>query len=465
MEYSERADRAHNGNLAGWFARRTPPLAEAAAGADLMARASAVIRMLLVSLLCGLPILGVLLWPAGYRREALVIWVMIGLVGLLYFLLVRGRPRAAFCGLVATLIAYAVAATIIYGSVRGTGVYAFFGAVFVAGLLFTRSGLVATLLLSVLTLGGLIVAERGGALGAAPDFSVGAMQWINHVVALSLLAVNVGFVRSLVMGALARAQAEAADRQRAEEALHALNAELETRVRERTQRLEMANRELEAFSYSVSHDLRSPLRAIDGFLSILAENTAHTLAPADRELIARVLSNCGRMDTLISDLLNMSRISRIEVTRERVDLSALALELVRQLQQAQPGRVVQVSVAGGLVDDCDPALLRMVLTNLLGNAWKFSAKAAHARIEFGAAPGAQGRQAFFVRDNGAGFDMRYAGKLFTPFQRMHRQDEFEGSGVGLVIVQRIIARHGGSIEVEAAPGMGATFRFTLSALP
>ena len=168
------------------------------------------------------------------------------------------------------------------------------------------------------------------------------------------------------------------------------------------------------------------------------------------------------MDALIADLLKLSHLSRIDVARENVDLSALARDVMQQLQQAQPARVVRFDVAADLIAQCDPALVRIVLSNLLGNAWKFTARTAHAEIEFGCTPGAHGQRVFFVRDNGAGFDMQYASKLFTPFQRMHRRDEFEGSGIGLVIVQRIVVRHGGRIEVEAAPGLGATFRFTLS---
>ncbi len=834
-----------------------------------MLLAMPMVRMLLLSCLVTFPVLALLLPMAGFRREALTMWGMVAVVGMLYVLLRRGHARGAFFGLVIALVAYAIAATLAYGSIRGAGIYALFGAVFVGGIFFGRGALLATVALSVMALAGLILAERTGVLGAPPDFSVGPMQWVNHAVVLVLLGLNIGFVRSLVVDALGRTAAEiaarrrveqalgsseelfsslfrdspaaliiircadgrvaevneayerifevrrgevtgrravdvelwasekervrlvdeigrngrvagrrerfrrrngvlfdaivstaklewrgephffstitdvsaevgarealeaseerfskafnfspigltitrerdgrfievnAADervlgharadvlgrtsleigswlsvqergrfvdllrrdgrvlgydtrlrhksgeladcrlfaervevggesciltaiinvseqkrqealilqtaqgvsaetgpeffrllashlsaatgascvfvaevgtaaqllplacwrdggagaiapnqdaaalgledflrgggiridpagagayvgagdplaitgmrgaalaclaapdgtavgvmcafapeafadsprvealfrifaaraqaellRMRAERALLALNVDLEARVRERTVQLEVANRELEAFSYSVSHDLRSPLRAIDGFLSILVENAAPSLTADDRALIDRVLGNCARMNALIDDLLDLSRISRIEVARERVDLSAMAREVLQQLRQAQPGRAVRSTVAAGLVADCDPALVRIVLTNLLGNAWKFTARATDACVEFGSLPDSTGQACFYVRDNGAGFDMRYATKLFTPFQRMHRRDEFEGSGIGLVIVSRIIARHGGSIDAEAAPGLGATFRFTLAA--
>ena len=260
----------------------------------------------------------------------------------------------------------------------------------------------------------------------------------------------------------ARAQAELM-RLIAERALLANNRDLEARVGERTTQLEAAIRELEAFSYSVAHDLRAPLRAIDGFLKLLGENAAAKLAADERALMDRVLANCARMDTLIGDLLDLSRISRIEVRREQVDLGALASEIIGQLRYAAPQRVVRWSVGAGLSAQCDPALVRIVLTNLLGNAWKFSSDALAPAIGFDASLDGAGRSVYSVRDNGVGFDMRYVDKLFTPFQRLHRRDEFEGSGIGLVIVARIVARHGGRVEAEAAPGLGATFRFTLEA--
>ena len=260
-----------------------------------------------------------------------------------------------------------------------------------------------------------------------------------------------------------RAEAEIM-RLRAERALLAANLTLESRVRERTAQLETVNRELEAFSYSVSHDLRSPLRAIDGFANLLSENLAPVMAPEDAGMLARLRAACTRMDALIGDLLDLSRIGRVEMARQSVDLSRMLREIADQMMQAHPGRAVELSIGEGIGADCDPALTRVVFDNLIGNAWKFTRDSAPARIAFGVEPAADGgAPVYFVRDNGAGFDMRFADKLFTPFQRMHRQDEFEGTGIGLVIVQRVVARHGGRIWVTAAPGQGATFRFTLSA--
>ncbi len=245
----------------------------------------------------------------------------------------------------------------------------------------------------------------------------------------------------------------------------AAKLELEARVRERTAALESSNRELEAFSYAVSHDLRAPLRAIDGFVGILEENLRDRLTAADQALMRRVSANCTRMDLLISDLLDLSRIARMEVRREQIDLSNLGSTVCAQLQIDQPDRQVRMRIAPGLAASGDPALVRIVLENLLGNAWKFTGRTPDAEIEFASEAGAAGEQVLLVRDNGAGFDMRYAGKLFTAFQRMHRQDEFEGSGIGLVTVQRIVARHGGRVWAEGRIGGGATFRFTLGDTP
>ena len=260
-----------------------------------------------------------------------------------------------------------------------------------------------------------------------------------------------------------RAEAEIM-RLRAERALLAANLTLESRVRERTAQLQTVNRELEAFSYSVSHDLRSPLRAIDGFANLLGENLAPVMTREDAGMLARLRAACMRMDGLIGDLLDLSRIGRVEVARRRVDLTRMLREIADLMMQAHPGRAVELSIGDGISADCDLALVRIVFDNLIGNAWKFTRDSVPARIAFGVETAADGgAPVYFVRDNGAGFDMRFADKLFTPFQRMHRQDEFEGTGIGLVIVQRVIARHGGRIWVKAAPGQGATFRFTLSA--
>ncbi|WP_437318544.1 sensor histidine kinase [Sorangium sp. So ce385] len=247
----------------------------------------------------------------------------------------------------------------------------------------------------------------------------------------------------------------------ANEALARLNAELETRVADRTTALQQANSELEAFSYSVSHDLRAPVRAVAGYCRILDEEYAGAFDEEGRDTLARALAAARRMGQLIDDLLALSRLTRAELRRERVDLSELARGVIGELRHRHPTRDVDVRIDDGLVDLCDPRLIRVVLENLLGNAWKFTSKSARAEIAFGLTQRAGAGRAYFVRDNGAGFDMEYADKLFGPFQRLHAASEFEGTGIGLAIVQRVIAKHGGRAWFDAAVGRGATLYFTL----
>jgi signal transduction histidine kinase len=220
--------------------------------------------------------------------------------------------------------------------------------------------------------------------------------------------------------------------------------------------VEDANKELEAFSYSVSHDLRAPLRAIDGFSKALMEDFAGTLNEQGRGYLERVRSGAQRMAQLIEDLLGLSRLTRAPLNRERVDVTALGRKILAELGERDPQRRVESIVAQDLVATADARLVAVVLENLLGNAWKFTAKQPAARVEVGRSDGA-----FFVRDNGAGFDLKYAAKLFTPFQRFHAETEFQGTGIGLATVKRVIARHGGRIWAEASPGQGAAFFFTL----
>ena len=235
------------------------------------------------------------------------------------------------------------------------------------------------------------------------------------------------------------------------------------RLEDANQKLEGANRELEAFSYSVSHDLRAPLRTIDGFSRILLEDYAEDLDEEGRDYLGRVRAASVHMGHLIDDLLNLSRVTRSPLRREWVDLSALSAGIVRELRASQPEREVEFVIEEGVTGWGDARLMLVVLENLLGNAWKFTSKKPGARIEFGVEKKPGG--AYYVRDNGAGFDMDYADKLFGAFQRLHGAREFEGTGIGLATVQRIVHRHGGRVWAEGEVGQGATFYFTLGGAP
>ena len=251
------------------------------------------------------------------------------------------------------------------------------------------------------------------------------------------------------------------ERMRAEAAVQALNRTLEARVAARTRELSEANRELESFAYTVSHDLRAPLRAIEGFSRILGERHAASLDPTGRDYLQRVRRATARMAELIDALLKLSRIGRSGLNATRVDLSALAEEVGAGLADAEPERRVELRVQPGMQAHGDCTLLLTMLDNLLSNAWKFTRGVDKPRIEVGMEAGADGSPEYFVRDNGAGFDTEYTDKLFRPFQRLHPQEQFPGHGIGLASVKRIIERHGGQIEASGAPGQGATFRFRL----
>ncbi len=239
-------------------------------------------------------------------------------------------------------------------------------------------------------------------------------------------------------------------------------ADLERQVAERTAALTAANHELSAFAYSVSHDLRAPLRAIDAFSQALLEDHSAALDAQGQDYLRRVRANASRMGQLIDDLLQLSRLTRAEMRLEPIDLSAIARSIASDLQRAQPGRTVAFSIEPGLTARGDPRLLRVLLENLLGNAWKYTSRHPSAHIAFGRSS-ENGESVYFVRDDGAGFDLAYADKLFRPFQRLHTSEEFEGAGVGLATAQRVVRRHGGRIWADAAPERGATFFFTLSA--
>ena len=235
---------------------------------------------------------------------------------------------------------------------------------------------------------------------------------------------------------------------------------IEQEIRLQSAQLEAANKELEAFCYSVSHDLRAPLRSIDGFSLALQEDYGAQLDGEANGYLNRVRAATQRMGLLIDDLLNLSRVTRTEMKHEEVDLTAIAQNLAAELQKTQPGRNVQFVIQPGLHAQGDSELLRLALENLLSNAWKFTSKHPQARIEVGQVQ-QNGTSAFFVRDDGAGFDSAYVGRLFGPFQRLHGMTEFPGTGVGLATVQRIIHRHGGRVWAQGAVERGATFYFSL----
>ncbi len=229
-------------------------------------------------------------------------------------------------------------------------------------------------------------------------------------------------------------------------------------------RLQEANRELLAFTHSVSHDLRSPLFAVDGFSRALEEEYGAELPATGKGYLARIRGAVRRMNELIEDLLKLSRVAQGELRVVQTDLGMIARDIVAVLRARHPGRAIEVRIQDNVPAVCDPKLMRIVLENLLGNAWKFTGRKEHASIEFGSQPGPEGT-IYFVRDNGSGFDMAQAHRLFTPFQRLHAETEFPGTGIGLATVNRIIRRHGGTVWAEAEPGKGATFFFTLAAGP
>ncbi|MBI4319778.1 MAG: hypothetical protein HY675_14915 [Chloroflexi bacterium] len=253
---------------------------------------------------------------------------------------------------------------------------------------------------------------------------------------------------------------DATERRRAQAERERLLVELERRATE----LAAANQELEAFAYSVSHDLKAPLRTVDGFSQMLLEDYADRLDDQGKEYVHIVRQGSQRMAQLIDDLLSLSRINRSEMIRQQVDLSELAQRAAIDLKRSQPERRVEFAIAPGLLVDGDARLLRVALENLLGNAWKFTSHHRTATIQLGKED-RQGQAVYYIRDDGAGFDPAFAGKLFSAFKRLHNDDEFPGNGIGLATVQRIIHRHGGQIWAEGAVERGATFYFTIPTIP
>jgi PAS domain S-box-containing protein len=257
----------------------------------------------------------------------------------------------------------------------------------------------------------------------------------------------------------AKVTRDVTERRDAEEQLRRANEDLERRVRQRTEELTIANGELEAFSYSVSHDLKAPLRSLDGFSRMLIERANDRLTEQERDYLQRIRRASQRMTTLTDAMLALSRLTSAPIAVQRVDLSRLVREIAAELSQAEPDRVVQFEVVGEAFADADPRLARIAIDNLVRNAWKFTRKQPEPRIEFGCESSADGAM-FFVRDNGVGFDMGQVDRLFIPFQRLHRASDFEGTGIGLATVNRVLRRHGGRVWARAEPGAGATFYFT-----
>lgn len=236
---------------------------------------------------------------------------------------------------------------------------------------------------------------------------------------------------------------------------------METRLREREQQLEIANADLEAFNYTVAHDLRTPLTVIAGFAETLLRSAAKLDEAKKQHLLERIATSSYRMSQTIEDLLKLASLTRVELKRTSTDLGLIAREVAEGLNQQHASRVVDISIAEPMLGMGDPGLLRSAIENLLGNAFKFTSKQPNPKIEFGSVQ-KDGATVYFVSDNGVGFDMASTDKLFAPFQRLHNQDEYEGTGIGLACVQRIIQRHGGRIWAESTPGEGATFWFSLT---
>lgn len=298
----------------------------------------------------------------------------------------------------------------------------------------------------------ILVTARGGKENVVAGLDAGANDYLVKPIDMDELRarIKVGQRYLEMQDTLALRMAEVSD----------LNRRLEQRVRERTSELESANRELEAFGYSVSHDLRAPLRHISGFCEMLAEQFGDVLGDEGMALLGKIRDSGRQMTHLIDDLLELSIVSREEMECRKIDMTGLCNGIAHELVESEPGRDATFLIAPGMAAWGDRRLLRIVLQNLLGNAWKYTSRKERASIEVGMAED-DGETVYYVRDDGAGFDMDFADKMFAAFQRLHSSSEFPGTGIGLATVQRIVSRHGGRVWAKGWPGKGATFYFSL----
>lgn len=301
---------------------------------------------------------------------------------------------------------------------------------------------------------GIVMTGHGSIDTAVAAMKAGALDYILKPFTLRTMLPVID--RALTVRNL---RAENLQLRQAEETIRRLNENLERCVAERTRQLTDANSELEAFSHSVSHDLRAPLRALDGFAKLLQEEFGTTLAARGRDYLNHITDASRQMRGLIEDLLRLSQVNTVQLDRREFDLSQMVESILYELRRNDPQRTVEIAVAPGAKCHADAGLMRIALQNLLGNAWKFTGKTPAARIEFGSLP--EHDHTFYIRDNGAGFNSEAAADMFAPFRRLHQESDFPGTGIGLSIVQRIIRRHGGTITATGKPGAGATFTFSL----
>jgi signal transduction histidine kinase len=301
---------------------------------------------------------------------------------------------------------------------------------------------------------GIVMTGHGSIDTAVAAMKAGALDYILKPFTLRTMLPVID--RALTIRSL---RTENIQLRQAEETIRRMNANLERCVADRTRQLTEANSELEAFSHSVSHDLRAPLRSLDGFAHLLSEEYGMALDDRGRDYLRRISDASQQMRSLIEDLLRLSQVAGAALGRSTFDLSQMVRSILDELRHQEPERNVETRIHAGVMCNADPKLLRIALQNLLGNAWKFTRKVASAHIEFGSVQGAA--NSYFIRDNGAGFNSEEAAEMFAPFRRLHSESDFPGTGIGLSIVQRIIRRHGGSIAAQGVVGAGATFTFSL----